>query len=146
MHRAIERPREDHEVLEQLGRNQIVHVQVRRQHSYTLALPVKTAGICHVGELSLKLNAQGDKFEQWKFFDQFVAGREFPLELFRQGFREAVFSDSHGLGEITQRVLDYQPVPLLAENDPESGLVLRLSDEIVDRGQIEVHLAQRIPA
>jgi len=76
-----------------------------------------------------------------QFTLQFFNCRQASLQLFWEAFGEPVFGYADGLVDIAERVFGDKPVVRLAKDEADAGLVVGMPQKVVDRREIEVHLA-----
>ena len=70
-----------------------------------------------------------------------VDRRKLAFELFRQALAQAVAGDADGLGHVAQGVLGDEAFAAAADDQSDARLVVRVAEEVVDGGEVEVELA-----
>jgi hypothetical protein len=63
------------------------------------------------------------------------------LQFLGKAFGQPVFGYADGLVDVPKRVFRDEPLLGLAENNANAGLIISTSQQIVNGGEIEVHLA-----
>ena len=76
----------------------------------------------------------------FELFDRWQAA----LKTLGQGLGQSVFRNADRLSEVAESVLSDHLILRLAKNDADTGFVVRVPQQIIDGGKVEIHLAAEL--